>query len=100
MSEFGSAAISPGRADGDHVAAGIARAGPEIDDKIGAADGLFVVLHNENGVAEVAKLFQRGEQAIVIARVQADGRLVQHIEHAAKARTDLRGQANALGLAA
>ena len=87
-------------ADGDQMAAGIARAGPEVHDEVGAANGLFVVLDDEHGVAEIAQLFERGEQAIVVARVQADGRLVQHVEHAAQARADLRGQANALRFAA
>ena len=46
------------------------------------------------------KLLERAEQAIVIARVQADRRLVQHVQHAAQARADLRGEANALRFAA
>src|SRR6185437_7942875 len=36
----------------------------------------------------------------VVALVQADRRLVQHIEHAGQPRADLRGQPNALALAA
>ena len=43
---------------------------------------------------------ERSEQAVVVARVQADGRFVQYVEHAAKPRTDLRGEANALCFAA
>src|SRR5262249_21543994 len=35
-----------------------------------------------------------------IARMKADGRLVQNVEHAAKARSYLRGQADALGFPA
>ncbi len=40
------------------------------------------------------------QQAGVVARVQADGRLIQHVQHAHQARADLRGQADALRLAA
>ena len=87
-------------ARGDEMAAGVARAGAEVDDVIGAANGVFVVLDDEHGVAEIAQVFERAEQAVVVARVQADGGLVENIEHAAKARADLRGQANALGFAA
>jgi hypothetical protein len=36
----------------------------------------------------------------VVALVQADGRLVEHVEHAHEARADLAGQTDALGLAA
>ena len=40
------------------------------------------------------------EQAVVVARVQADARLVEDVEHADEAAADLAGQADALGLAA
>ena len=40
------------------------------------------------------------EQALVVALVQADGGLVQDVEHAHQAGADLRGQADALRLAA
>ena len=43
---------------------------------------------------------QRGDEAVVVALVKADARLVKDVEHAHKASADLRGQANALGLAA
>ena len=94
------AAISAGVPARDEVAAGIARAGAEVDDVIGAANGFFVVLDDQNGVAQVAQGFESVEQATVVARVQADGRLVENVENAAQARADLRGQADALRLAA
>jgi hypothetical protein len=75
-------------------------AGAEIDDVIGALDGFGIVLHHQHGVAEIAQTAERIEQAVVIARMQADGRLVQNIQHAAQLRSDLRGQADALGFAA
>ena len=55
---------------------------------------------DQHGVAQIAQRFEGVEQAAVVARVQADGRLVEHVEHAAQARADLRGQANALRFAA
>ena len=51
-------------------------------------------------VAEVAQPAQRLQQPLIVALVQADRRLVQHIEHAGQARADLRGKADALALAA
>ena len=89
-----------GRADGDEFAAGFSCAGAEIDDVIGAAHGFFIVLDDEDGVAEIAQRFERGEQAAIVARVQADRRLIENIENAAQSRADLRGQADALGFAA
>ncbi len=64
------------------------------------ADGLFVVLDNEYRVAEVAKPFERLDQAVVVALMQADGGLVEDVENAAQARADLRGEADALALSA
>ena len=75
-------------------------AGSEIDDVVGALDGLGIVLHHQHGVAEIAQAGERIEQPIVIARVQSDGRLVQNVQHAAQLRADLRGQTDALRFAA
>ena len=46
------------------------------------------------------KRSQRADQPVVVALVQADGRLVQHVADADQAAADLRGQADPLGLAA
>ncbi len=88
------------RAVGNQFAAVPSSAGTEVDHVVGAVDGLFVVLDDQDGVAQVAQFFERVQQAVVVAMVQADGRLVEHVEHAAQLRSDLRGQANALALAA
>jgi hypothetical protein len=45
-------------------------------------------------------LGQRVQQHAVVARVQADGGLVQHVAHALQVAAQLRGQADALRLAA
>ena len=45
-------------------------------------------------------MLERLDEPRVVALVQADGRLIQNVEHADKAGTDLRRQPNALGLAA
>ena len=71
-----------------------------IDHIIGETDGVFIMFHDQHGVAQIAQAFQRGEQAIIVALVQADGRFIEHIEHAGQAGADLRGEADALGLAA
>ena len=43
---------------------------------------------------------QRAEQRAVVALVQADRRLVEHVEHAGQVRADLRRQPDALPFAA
>ena len=72
----------------------------EVEQLIGAGDHFAIVLDQQQRVAQVAQLFQRLDQPAVVARVQADRRLVEHIQHAAQAAADLAGQANALGFAA
>ena len=82
------------------IAAVFAGARPEVDDVIGRAHRLLVVLDDDDGVAEVAQLFERGEQARVVALVQTDRRLVEDVEHADQSRSDLRREPDALRLAA
>src|SRR5262249_21392718 len=76
----------------DEIAAGVACAGAEVHYKVGAADGVFVVFDDEDGVAKIAKLLERAEQAFVVARVKTDGRFIENVENAAKTRADLRGE--------
>ena len=71
-----------------------------VDQMICGADRVLVMLDDDHGVAEVAQPPQRREQAGVVALVQADRRLVEHVEHAGQAGADLRRQADALALAA
>ena len=88
------------RALGDDLAAVDAGAGAHVHQMIGAADRFLVVLDDDDGVAEIAQPFQRFQQPRIVALVQADRGLVEHIEHARQPRADLRGEANALALAA
>ena len=85
-----------GSAAGHQRAAQASRAGTEIDDVIRALDGLGVVLHHKHGIAHVAQVGEGFQQAIVVARMQADRRLVKHVKHAAQLGADLRRQADAL----
>ena len=78
----------------------LARAGPEVDQVVGRLDHLAVVLDQDQRVAQVAEVPQRREQPGVVARVQADRRLVEHVEHAGQPAADLAGQADPLALAA
>jgi hypothetical protein len=77
-----------------------AGAGADVDDVVGAADGVLVVFDDEHGVAHVAQVLQRLQQAVVVALVQADRGLVEHVHDAGQPGADLRGQADALRLAA
>ena len=87
-------------AGGHDLAAVDARAGAHVHDEIRRADGLLVMLHHQKGVADVPQIPKGGKQPGVVPLVQADGRLVQDIQNAHEAGTDLGGQADALALAA
>jgi hypothetical protein len=67
---------------------------------VGGQDRVLVMFDHDHRVAEVAQMAQRVEQARIVALVQADGRLVENVEHAGQAGADLRGQPDALALAA
>ena len=75
-------------------------AGAQVHHVIGGADRILVVLDHDHGVAQIAQALERGEQALVVALVQADRGLIEDVHHPGQARTDLAGQADALRLAA
>ena len=85
---------------GDNLPALASGGGTEIEQLVRALDDLAVVFDHQERVAQVAQLSQGVQQPAVVARVQADRRLVEHVQHAAQAAPDLGRQSNALHLAA
>src|SRR3569833_2411582 len=83
-----------------HAAAVHAGAGSHVNHIIGGTDRVLVVFDHDHGVAEAAQVFERVEQALIVALVQADRRLVEHVHHADQAGADLARKTNALRLAA
>ena len=82
------------------LAAMHAGAGADVDDIIGGEDGVLVMLDHDHRIAEVAQPPQGFQQPGIVALVQPDRGLVQHVEHAGQAGADLRGEADALAFAA
>ncbi|VWM05150.1 Uncharacterised protein [Collinsella intestinalis] len=78
----------------------LAGARSHINHVIGRADRILIVLDDDHGVAQITQTLERGDESLVIALMQADGGLIQDVEHAHEARADLGRQADALGLAA
>ena len=70
------------------------------DEVVGVEHGVLVVFHHDDRVADVAQLLERLDEALVVALVQADAGLVEDIEDACQLRANLRGQTDALRLAA
>ena len=73
---------------------------PDVDDVVGRADRLLVVLDDDDRVAEVAEPQQRLDEPLVVPLVEADRRLVEDVEDADEPAADLAGQADPLRLAA
>ena len=67
---------------------------------IGGSHRVFVVFDDDDRVAEVAEFGERIEQALIVARVKANGRFVEDVQHADEAAADLAGEADALRFAA
>ena len=84
----------------DHAAAVHAGTRPHLDEMVRGADGVLVVLDHDQRIADVAETLERGDHLDVVLGMQADAGLVEHVQHAHQARSNLRGQPDALGLAA
>ena len=84
----------------DHTPALFAGTESHVDDVIGNANHVFVVLDDEHGVALVAQLPKDVDQPLVVARMQADRRLVEHVQRTDERRPERRGEVDPLGFAA
>ena len=99
----GERAAGPQPVDGaleDHLAAGGAGAGAEVDDVVGDRDHLRLVLDHEDGVALVAQPQQQVVHPLDVVRVQPDRRLVEDVGHVGERRPEVADHLGALRLAA
>ncbi len=72
----------------------------DVHHPVRGPDRVLVVLHDDEGVAQVAQPQQGLQQPVVVPLVQPDGRLVEHVQHAHQPGADLGGQPDPLRLAA
>ncbi len=84
----------------DQISSVLARAGAQIENIVGGENGFGIVLDHEQRIAQVAQPLEDLDQAARVARVQADGRLVEDVERAHQARAQRRGELNPLRFAA
>ena len=85
---------------GHEPSAARARSRTDVDHVVGAADRLLVVLDDEERVALLRERGDGGEEHRVVARVQPDRRLIEHVAHAPQVRAELTREVDALRLAA
>ncbi len=100
MGESGLFLISSGVPMRHDVAAVHAGARSEVDDQVRRLNRRFVMLDDQDAVAQLLEPPQRAQQHGVVARMQADGRLVEDVTNAAQIGAELGGQPDALGFAA
>ena len=84
----------------DELTAVLARAGTDIDNLVCGEHGIFIMLDDDQRIAQIAQAFERINQAGVIALMQTDARFIEDIQHADQTGTDLRRQSDTLGFAA
>ena len=88
------------RARGEELAAEFASAGAEVEQVVGGANDVGVMLDDEDGVAEVAEGVEDADELGGVAGVQADGGLVEDVEGADETAAERCGELDALGFAA
>ena len=86
---------------GDDATAVFAAFGAEVEDPVGIADDVEVVLDDDDGVAEIGETVKDFEELADVVEVKAGGGLVEQVESAAGlALGEFAGQLHALGLTA
>ncbi|MNN52649.1 hypothetical protein D3C81_1673610 [compost metagenome] len=88
------------RALGNDLATVYACTRADVHHVVSQANGVFVVLDHDHGVTQIAQVVQGGEQAVVVALMKTDGRLIKDIHHPDQPRTNLAGKADPLRFAA
>ena len=85
---------------GHDLPAVLAGARTDVDQVVGLAHHVFVVLHDDDCVAHVPQGFEAVDEALVVPLVKADAGLVEDVQDAGELRADLGGQPDALGFSA
>ena len=89
-----------GRAIKHNLSAFLARTGAHVDHAVGGHHHRRVVLDHHQRVAGIAQALHGYDDAVHIARVQANARLIQHEQRVDQRGAQGRGQVNALHFAA
>ena len=69
----------------DNFTTKLSCSGPNIDNPVGCLNGLFVVFHDDEGVAEVSQFEEGVNEASVVSLVEANARLIENVEDAGEA---------------
>src|ERR1700686_2068513 len=75
-------------ARGDDSSAIFSSARAEVENAVGGAHDVGIVLDDEDGVSQIAQVMQDLDEPVRIAAVQADRRLVEHVQCADQTRAE------------
>ena len=67
-----------------------------INDLVGGPDDLFIMLHNNDRIPQIAQTKQNTDQALGVARMKTDAGLIQNIHRSDKVASKCGGKVNAL----
>ena len=81
-------------------AAKASRVGSHVNEIVRSAHDFFVVLHDNDGVAEVAEFFQNSDETLRVSRMQSDAGFVENVERADQRGSEGSGKVDALALTA
>lgn len=73
---------------------------PHVHNVVRTLHGVFIMFHDQQGIAPALEFIQCTQQQFVVPRMQADGGFIQHVKHAAQVGAQLGCQADALGFPA
>ena len=83
----------------EDFAALFARARTDVDDPVGAAHDVELVLDDKERVAGALERIERAEEGLGVGRMQAGGGLVEDVDDSEEIGVQLGGEAEALQLA-
>src|SRR5207248_8234578 len=84
----------------DQVAPPFAATRPNIDQVVGCADDLFIVLDHKQGVALIAQVVHHSHEPPNVARMQSDARFIHDEERVYKRCAEAGGEIDPLHFAA
>ena len=74
---------------GDDLTTTLACLGTEVDDMIGGQYCITVVFNDKNAVPDITEFLECRNEAFLVARVQADARLIENIGYTGETTTEL-----------
>lgn len=83
----------------EHAAPGFTRSGSDIDDPVGVAHDVEIVLDDEERIAGLFEPIERAQERLGVGRMQSRGRFVEHVDDAEEIRAHLRRQTKTLQFA-